>query len=116
MVAARILVVEDAPEFAQLITAALRGDHHEVTSAGTLSDARERLRSTPPDVVVLDFEPAKERVFAEWAMASVGEDDVELDLESAGPEGSIDTDNLLLTGEYIFDLLQAQTAELRQHQ
>lgn len=46
--------MEDAPEFAQLITAALRNDY-EVTTAGTLADARERLRATPPDVVVLDL-------------------------------------------------------------
>ncbi len=55
MVTGRVLVVEDAPEYAQLITAALRGEQHEVTTASTLADARERLRSTPPDVVVLDL-------------------------------------------------------------
>jgi len=49
------LVVEDAPEYAQLITAALRADNHEVALAPTLAEARERLRSTPPDVVVLDL-------------------------------------------------------------
>lgn len=48
-------MVEDAPEYAQLITAALRIDSHEVTTATTLADARERLRSTPPDIVVLDL-------------------------------------------------------------
>ncbi len=55
MVGARVLVVEDAPEFAQLVTAALRGEQHEVTLAANLADARERLRAVPPDVVILDL-------------------------------------------------------------
>jgi len=55
MVQARILVVEDAPEFSQLITAALRKDGHDVISATTIADARTRLLATPPDVVILDL-------------------------------------------------------------
>lgn len=55
MVAARVLVVEDAPEYAQLITAALRADEHTVAAASTLVAAREQLRSAPPDVVILDL-------------------------------------------------------------
>ena len=55
VVAARVLVVEDAPEYAQLITVALRDAHHDVAVAATLAEARERLRSTPPDIVVLDL-------------------------------------------------------------
>jgi DNA-binding response OmpR family regulator len=54
-VAARVLVVEDAPEYAQLVTAALRAEHYEVMTATTLSDARDRMRSTPPDLVILDL-------------------------------------------------------------
>ncbi len=52
---ARVLVVEDAPEYTQLIAAALRNEGFEVGSVSTLADARVRLRSLPPDVVVLDL-------------------------------------------------------------
>lgn len=53
--ASRVLVVEDAPEYAELITAVLRADRHEVVTATTLSDARDRMCSTPPDLVILDL-------------------------------------------------------------
>jgi len=52
---AKILVVEDAAEYAQLVTAALRKDGHDVSTATTIEAARGRLRSTPPDVVILDL-------------------------------------------------------------
>ena len=52
---ARVLVVEDAPEYTQLIAAALRGEGFDVGSVSTLADARVQLRSLPPDVVVLDL-------------------------------------------------------------
>ena len=52
---ARVLVVEDTPEYAQLITAALKADGHEVTSATTIETARSHLRASTPDVVVLDL-------------------------------------------------------------
>lgn len=52
---ARILVVEDAAEYAQLITVALRKDGHEVSSATTIEAARTHLRASSPDVVVLDL-------------------------------------------------------------
>ena len=55
MVAARVLVVEDSPEYSQLVTAALRADDHTVSSAPTLAAARAQLRSSPPDVVILDL-------------------------------------------------------------
>ena len=55
VVAARVLVVEDAPEYAQLVTAALRADDHTVSTAATIAAAREQLRSAPPDVVILDL-------------------------------------------------------------
>jgi DNA-binding response OmpR family regulator len=54
-VAFRVLVVEDAPEYAQLVTAVLRAEQYEVMTATTLSDARDRMRSTPPDLVILDL-------------------------------------------------------------
>jgi DNA-binding response OmpR family regulator len=55
MATARVLVIEDAPEYAQLITASLRSDGHDVNTAATLADARLRLRATPPDLVILDL-------------------------------------------------------------
>ncbi len=55
MTPARILVVEDAPEYAQLVTVTLRSDQHDVMTASSLADARERLASVPPDVVILDL-------------------------------------------------------------
>jgi len=55
MTGAQVLVVEDAAEYAQLITAALRQDGHTVSGATTIEAARTRLRSTTPDVVVLDL-------------------------------------------------------------
>ena len=50
-----ILVVEDAPEYAQLVTAALRQDGHQVSSASTIEAAREQLRATSPALVILDL-------------------------------------------------------------
>jgi DNA-binding response OmpR family regulator len=55
MSGARVLVVEDAAEYAQLITAALRQDGHTVSGATTIDAARTQLRSSKPDVVVLDL-------------------------------------------------------------
>ena len=55
MVPARVLVIEDAPEFAQLITAALRGGGHEVATAATIEEARVRMRAVPPDLFILDL-------------------------------------------------------------
>ena len=55
MVPARVLVIEDAPEFAQLITAALRGGGHEVATAATIEEARTRMRAVPPDLFILDL-------------------------------------------------------------
>jgi DNA-binding response OmpR family regulator len=49
------LVVEDAAEYAQLVTAALRHDGHDVSTATTIEAARQQLRSTQPDVVILDL-------------------------------------------------------------
>ncbi len=52
---ADVLVVEDAPEFAQMLTAILRKANHRVRTATTIADALEALRATPPDLVVLDL-------------------------------------------------------------
>ncbi len=52
---AEVLVVEDAPEFAQMVTAILRKSNHRVRTAPTIADALEALTSTPPDLVILDL-------------------------------------------------------------
>ena len=48
-------MVEDAPEWAQLVTATLRQDGHVVSSATTIEAARDQLRAVSPDLVVLDL-------------------------------------------------------------
>lgn len=50
-----ILVVEDAPEFVQIVTGVLRERGHRVRAAGTIADAVESMASVPPDLVVLDL-------------------------------------------------------------
>ena len=50
-----VLVVEDAPEFAQIISTVLRNAGHRVRSAATVADALASLSSVPPDVVILDL-------------------------------------------------------------
>lgn len=50
-----MLVVEDAAEYAQLITAALRRDGHEVSTAVSIEAARHHLRASEPDIVILDL-------------------------------------------------------------
>ena len=49
-----ILVVEDAPEFAQMVTAILRKSGHRVRIASTVTDAMAAMSSLPPELVVLD--------------------------------------------------------------
>lgn len=55
MTAVDVLVVEDAPEFAQIISSVLRNAGHRVRSAATVADALHSLSSVPPDLVVLDL-------------------------------------------------------------
>lgn len=50
-----VLVVEDAPEFAQIISMVLRNAGHRVRGAATMADALQSLSSVPPDLVVLDL-------------------------------------------------------------
>ena len=52
---ADVLVVEDAPEFAQMVTAILRKGGHRVRTATTIADAVEALAATAPDLIVLDL-------------------------------------------------------------
>ena len=55
MAAVDVLVVEDAPEFAQIISSVLRNAGHRVRGAATVADALHSLSSVPPDLVVLDL-------------------------------------------------------------
>jgi len=51
-----ILIVEDAPEFVQLVRAALeRAGDYEIEVASDGVEAIERARSLDPDLVVLDL-------------------------------------------------------------
>ena len=50
-----VLVVEDSPEYLQIVTAVLKQSGHRVRSATTIADALESMSSVPPDLVVLDL-------------------------------------------------------------
>ncbi|MGE2836302.1 response regulator transcription factor [Mycobacterium sp. SMC-4] len=50
----QVLVVDDEPVLAELVSMALRYEGWEVTTAGDGATAISRARQTPPDVVVLD--------------------------------------------------------------
>jgi two-component system phosphate regulon response regulator PhoB len=52
---ARILVVEDEPAIAELITLNLRHDGHEVQVAPSSHDAEAAVRAALPDLVLLDW-------------------------------------------------------------
>jgi len=49
-----VLVVEDDYDAQQIYTATLRHANYEVTSATTVADAREAVRTRRPDIVTLD--------------------------------------------------------------
>jgi DNA-binding response OmpR family regulator len=55
VVALDVLVVEDSPEYAQLVTAVLLDGGHSVRTARTIADAKRSMASRPPDLVVLDL-------------------------------------------------------------
>jgi two-component system, OmpR family, phosphate regulon response regulator PhoB len=52
---ARILVVEDEPAIAELITLNLRHDGHDVQLAPSSQDAEDAIRAALPDLVLLDW-------------------------------------------------------------
>ena len=52
---AQILVVEDEPAIAELISLNLRHDGHTVRLAGSSSEAIEQVQASLPDLVVLDW-------------------------------------------------------------
>ncbi len=51
---ARILIADDEPEVVQFCTYALAKDGHAVSSAETGTQALEKLRSDPPELLILD--------------------------------------------------------------
>lgn len=53
--AARVLVVDDAPEFGQLVRAVLTAAGHSVLQAGDIATARAELDESRIDLVVLDL-------------------------------------------------------------
>jgi DNA-binding response OmpR family regulator len=55
MTALDVLLVEDAPEYQQVVVAVLRSGGHRVRTAGTIAEADQMLRSVPPDLVILDL-------------------------------------------------------------
>jgi len=52
--AAKVLVVEDTPEMAELVKELLEGENFDVTAVGTGEEALEVATATDPDVVILD--------------------------------------------------------------
>lgn len=50
-----VLVVEDAPEFARIVSSVLRSSGHRVRVATTIAEALLELDTLTPDVVVLDL-------------------------------------------------------------
>ncbi len=50
-----MLLVEDAPEFAQLVTDVLTDAGHTVRRVSTFADALASMNAAMPDVVVLDL-------------------------------------------------------------
>jgi DNA-binding response OmpR family regulator len=55
MAALDVLVVEDSPEYTQLLVAVLRDGGHSVRTATSIADAKRTMAAVPPDLVVLDL-------------------------------------------------------------
>lgn len=55
MQALDVLVVEDAIEYVQAVSAVLQQGGHRVRSAGTIAAALQAISASPPDLVVLDL-------------------------------------------------------------
>jgi len=51
----RILVVDDEPEFSELLQFRLRSRRYDVISAATGTEALERVRQDKPDVILMDL-------------------------------------------------------------
>jgi Lrp/AsnC family transcriptional regulator for asnA, asnC and gidA len=50
----RILVVDDDPDFVEIVRQVLQGEHMDVVSAGTAEDALARARAMVPDLIIMD--------------------------------------------------------------
>ncbi len=50
-----VLVVEDAPEFTQIVVSVLNQGGHRARTAASIAEAEESMASVPPDLVVLDL-------------------------------------------------------------
>ena len=50
-----VLIVEDSPEYLQIVTSVLLQPGHRVRSATTIADALESMNAVPPDLVLLDL-------------------------------------------------------------
>src|SRR5690625_5137776 len=55
MRSARILDVDDEPDIPALIYEILRDEGHETETAGNAAEARERVRNSAPDLVLLNI-------------------------------------------------------------
>lgn len=54
MSSARILIVDDEPDIREMIGEILGDEGHEIATAGNAAQARERLRESAPDLILLD--------------------------------------------------------------
>lgn len=50
-----VLVVEDSPEFAQIVVSVVKEAGHRVKTAGTIAEAEALMAAIPPSLVVLDL-------------------------------------------------------------
>jgi CheY-like chemotaxis protein len=55
-VAERILIVDDNPTNLKLVTYLMQQHGYEVTTAGDANDAMASIRSTPPDLILMDVQ------------------------------------------------------------
>ena len=50
----RVLVVDDDPDFVEIISMVLRKEGYELDSASSGNQALEKMRASPPDILLLD--------------------------------------------------------------
>ena len=50
----RVLVVDDDPDFVEIMSMVLRKEGYELDSASSGSQALEKMRASPPDILLLD--------------------------------------------------------------
>lgn len=54
MESARVLIVDDDPDFAVMMKAVLEGDNHTVDTAPGRAEGMEKLQTAKPDLLILD--------------------------------------------------------------